>query len=95
MFSGVKLSIRSFLLFWKALTKTFRMIYHLARFADVSTFPLFSLMTSLDVIQQFYEIFKWKSVYLLQGYITTQFGSFNCCNSKVKDEKLKKGYLDI
>ena len=40
----------------------------------------------------------WKSVYLLQGYITAQFGSFNCCTfqiKKVKTEKqdIKKCYL--
>ena len=26
-------------------------------------------------------------MYLLQSYVTAQFGSFNCCNSQVKEEQ--------
>ena len=33
--------------FWKALIKSFLLIYHLSGFDDVSIFPLFSVMTSL------------------------------------------------
>ena len=45
--------------FLRTLHKTFQMIYHLARFADVSTFLHFTY----DVIQ----CFKWRCMYLLQG----------------------------
>ena len=35
------------------------------------------------------KLFERKSVCLLQGYITAQFGLFNSCNSQVPEEKLK------
>ena len=76
--------------FLKALTKIFRMKYHLGQFADVSTFPLFSLMTSLWRHTVILWIFNG-NLCLLQGYITAHFGSFNCCNSQVIEEKLKNG----